>query len=110
MDVLKKIIEGGKTWITNGKDEALKVRVDTAIALNDFYTQDGNLVSVKKNEGGFVSIISGELAKENERNTFTVDMLITGVNRTEKDEEERFPDQYGPGPCGAECRSGGCAA
>lgn len=92
--VLKKIIDGGKTWITNGKDEALKVRIDTAIALNDFYTQDGNLVSVKKNEGGFVSIINGELALENERNTFTVDMLITGVNRTEKDEEKNINEDF----------------
>ena len=92
--VLKKIIDGGKTWILNGKDEALKVRVDTAIALNDFYTQDGNLVSVKKNEGGFVSIINGELALENERNTFTVDMLITGVNRTEKNEEKNINEDF----------------
>ena len=88
--VLKKIIDGGKTWITNGKDEALKVRVDTAIALNDFYTQDGSLVSVKKNEGGFVSVVNGELSLENERNTFTVDMLITGVTRTEKNEEKNI--------------------
>ena len=92
--VLKKIIDGGKTWILNGKDEALKVRIDTAIALNDFYTQDGNLVSVKKNEGGFVSIINGELALENERNTFTVDMLITGVNRTEKNEEKNINEDF----------------
>ena len=55
---LKRIHDGGKTWITDGKDEALKVRIDTAIALNDFYTQDDQLVSVKKNEGGFVNIIS----------------------------------------------------
>ena len=92
--VLKKIIDGGKTWITNDKDEALKVRVDTAIALNDFYTQDGTLVSVKKNEGGFVSVINGELSLENERNTFTVDMLITGVNRTEKDEEKNINEDF----------------
>ena len=92
--VLKKVIDGGKTWITDGKDEALKVRVDTAIALNDFYTQDGNLVSVKKNEGGFVSIVNGELSLENERNTFTVDMLITGVNRTEKNEEKNINEDF----------------
>ena len=92
--VLKKIIDGGKTWITNGKDEALKVRVDTAIALNDFYTQDGSLVSVKKNEGGFVSVVNGELSLENERNTFTVDMLITGVTRTEKNEEKNINEDF----------------
>ena len=92
--VLKKVIDGGKTWISNGKDEALKVRIDTAIALNDFYTQDGSLVSTKKNEGGFVSIINGELAPENERNTFSVDMLITAVNRIEKNEEKNINEDF----------------
>ena len=92
--VLKQIIDGAATWLADGKDAALKVKVDTALALNDFYTQDGTLVSVKKNEGGFVSVINGELSLENERNTFTVDMLITGVNRTEKDEEKNINEDF----------------
>ena len=33
---LKRIYDGGKTWITDGKDEALKVRIDTALSVNDF--------------------------------------------------------------------------
>jgi hypothetical protein len=90
---LKRILDGGKTWITDGKDEALKVRVDTSIALNDFYTQDGNLVSTKKNEGGFVTIVS-ELGPENERNTFTADMLITGVSRVEANPEKNIDNDY----------------
>ena len=91
---LKKIIEDNKTWITVGKDEAQKVRINTAIALNDFYTQDDNLVSVKTNEGGFVSFVTGELGAEEERNTFAVDMLITGVNKIEKDEEKHIDESY----------------
>ena len=55
---LDRIINGGKTWVTDGKDDALKVRIDTALALNDFYTQDDRLVSTKVNEGGFVTIIA----------------------------------------------------
>ena len=90
---LKRIHDGGKTWITDGKDEALKVRIDTAIALNDFYTQDDQLVSVKKNEGGFVTIVS-ELGPENERNTFTADMLITGVSRIEANPEKNIDNDY----------------
>ena len=90
---LKRILDGGKTWITDGKDEALKVRIDTAIALNDFYTQDGNLVSTKKNEGGFVTIVS-DLGPENERNTFTADMLITGVSRVEANPEKNIDNDY----------------
>ena len=84
---LDRIINGGKTWVTDGKDDALKVRIDTALALNDFYTQDDRLVSTKVNEGGFVTIIS-DLGPENERNTFTTDMLITNVTRVEADPEK----------------------
>ena len=90
---LEKIINGGKTWITDGKDEALKVRIDTALAVNDFYTQDDRLVSAKVNEGGFVSIIS-ELGPENERNTFTEDMLITNVTRVEADPDKNIDNDY----------------
>ena len=90
---LEKIINGGKTWITDGKDEALKVRIDTALAVNDFYTQDDRLVSAKVNEGGFVSIIS-ELGPENERNTFTEDMLITNVKRVEADPDKNIDNDY----------------
>ena len=90
---LDKIINGGKTWITDGKDEALKVRIDTALAVNDFYTQDDRLVSTKVNEGGFVSIVS-DLGPENERNTFTADMLITGTTRVEADPEKNIDKDY----------------
>ena len=91
---LKKIIDGGKTWIVDGKDAAMKVRIDTALALNDFYTQDDRLVSTKVNEGGFVTILSGELAPEAERNTFATDMVITSVNRIEADPEKNINEDY----------------
>ena len=91
---LKKIIDEGKTWIANGKDEAQKVRIDTAIALNDFYTGENNdeLVSVKTNEGGFVTLVN-ELGAERERNTFSAYMVITGVKEVEAN-EERNEDAY----------------
>ena len=84
---LKKIIDENKTWTTVGKDEATKVRIDTALALNDFYNANDELVSAKTNEGGFVTIIN-ELGEEKERNTFSVDMIITGVTRKEEDAEK----------------------
>ena len=90
---LKKIIDDNKTWVSVGKDDAQKVRVDTAIALNDFYTQDDTLVSVKTNEGGFVSLVN-DLCPENERNTFASDMVITSVKRVEKDEEKNIDEDY----------------
>lgn len=91
---LNKIIEEGKTWIEKGKEEATKVKIDTALALNDFYTQDNQLVSTKVNEGGFVSIVSSLKEEENERNTFSVDMLITSVIKTEADPERNIKEDY----------------
>ena len=91
---LKKIIDSGKTWINDGPDAATKVRIVTALALNDFYTEDGRLVSTKVNEGGFVTIISGELNPEVERNTFTTDMVITSVVRVEADPEKNIEKDY----------------
>lgn len=90
---LKKIIEGGKTWITDGKDEAIKVKIDTALALNDFYSQDDTLISVKMNEGGFVTIVN-ELSDVSERNTFQMDMVITSITKTEIDEEKNIKEPY----------------
>lgn len=91
--VLKSIIDGAKVWITDGKDAALKVRISTALGLNDFYTNEGELVSVKRNEGGFVNIIK-DLAPVEERNTFKTDMVITSINRVEADEENNIPEDY----------------
>lgn len=90
---LKKIIDEGKAWITDGKDAATKVKIDTALALNDFYAQDDSLVSVKTNEGGFVTIVT-ELCNEGERNTFSTDMLITSVTGVDVDEEKNIKEPY----------------
>jgi hypothetical protein len=91
---LKKIIEGAKTVVSDGPEEAMKLKIDTALALNDFYNNNGDLVSTKVNEGGFVTILNGELSPEEERNTFTVDMLITSVIRTEADPEKNIEKDY----------------
>ncbi len=88
---LKKIIEEGKTWVADGKDNAMKVRVDTALALNDFYNNNDELVSAKTNEGGFVTFIN-ELGEEKERNTFSVDMVITNVEHKDADDEKNIEE------------------
>ena len=82
--VLKSIIDGAKAWITDGKDAALKLRVNTALALNDFYNNNGELVSAKRNEGGFVNIVK-DLAPVEERNRFATDIVITSVNPVDSD-------------------------
>lgn len=87
---LMKIIESGKTWITDGPEAATKVSIDTALALNDFVASDDTMVSQMVNQGGFVSVV-GELKEEGVRNTFRTDILITNVTRVEAN-PERFID------------------
>lgn len=89
---LKRIIDEDKTIVSVGKDEAFKVRIDTALALNDFYSND-QLVSVKTNEGGFLSIVN-TLCNEKERNTWEADMIITGCNIIEADPEKNIDEDY----------------
>lgn len=86
---LKSIIDGAKTWIVDGKDAALKVRVSTALGLNDFYNANGELVSAKRNEGGFVNTIK-DLPPEGERSTFKFDMIITSTARVEVENGDDF--------------------
>jgi hypothetical protein len=91
--VLKEIIDKNQTWINVGKDKALKVKCDTAFALNDFYAKDGTLVSSLVQEGGFISVVTS-LRPEESRNTFTLDFLITSVARIEADPEKNITDDY----------------
>ena len=91
---LKRIMEG-KTWINDGKDAALKVRLTPSAALNDFYPQGGDqLVSQQRNEGGFVSIITDLNPEGPGRQKFTFDTVITGVTLVEADPERNIPEDY----------------
>lgn len=80
-----------------GKDSAVKLRVDSAIGLNEFYSDRNGteeLVSAKRNEGGFVHVVTDGLAEdEKNRNTFKCDMLITSVRHIEGDEEKGTVDK-----------------
>lgn len=98
--LLNNIIEDKlHTVVGSSKAEAALVKVDSAIALNDFYTVDKNtnketLVSVKRIEGGFLhSIGENELNPEKSRSSFRVDMVITGCTRKEANEEKNIPEK-----------------
>lgn len=91
--VLKSIVDGAPTWIESGKENALKVKCNTAFALNDFYAQDGSLVSQMVQEGGFVEV-RNELSPEESRNAFNLDFLITNVAHVEADEERNIAEDY----------------
>lgn len=92
--ILKNIIDGviGNV-MDNGKENAGKVRIDSAIGLNEFYSDRNGteeLVSAKRNEGGFVHTVDVLNPEEKARNTFEVDMLITNVRTVEADEERGY--------------------
>lgn len=91
--VLKSIIDGAPTWIENGKEMALKVQCDTSFAVNDFYAQDGQLVSQMVQEGGFVSTVNA-LPPVEERNNFSLDLFITTVTHIEADPERNIEKDY----------------
>lgn len=95
--ILSQIIDGTTGSVMDkGKDGAAKVRIDTAIGLNDFYTdRDGTetLVSAKRNEGGFIHTTPTLAEDEKNRNQFEVDMLITNVRTIEADPDRDLPEK-----------------
>lgn len=92
---LMNIIDGNYgSVMADGKDNAVKLRIDSALGLNEFYSDRNGkeeLVSAKRNEGGFVHVTTELEPDENQRNTFKCDMLITGVREVEADEEKNLP-------------------
>lgn len=80
----------------DGADKAIKLRIDSAIGLNEFYTdRDGKetLISAKRNEGGFVHVVNALDENEANRSTFDVDMIITGVTVKEGDLDAGIADK-----------------
>ena len=94
---LNNIINGTfGTYMKDGADKAVKLRVDSAIGLNEFYTDRNGkeeLVSAKRNEGGFVHKVDAIDADEKVRNTFKVDMIINCVTHVDADDEKNLPEK-----------------
>lgn len=94
---LNNIINGTfGTHMKDGADKAVKLRVDSAIGLNEFYTDRNGkeeLVSAKRNEGGFVHKVDAIDADEKVRNTFKVDMIINCVTHVDADDEKNLPEK-----------------
>ena len=96
-NTLKNFITGAyKTVMKDGAENATKVRIDSAIGLNEFYTDRNGkeeLVSAKRNEGGFVHVVSVLDEDERKRNTFEADIVITNVTHLEGDAERGTSDK-----------------
>ena len=94
---LKNIVDGViGSQMKDGKDKAGKIRIDSAIGLNEFYTDRNGteeLVSAKRNEGGFVHTCDALNEDEKTRNTFECDMLITNCRRVEANPDKNIPEK-----------------
>lgn len=92
---LKKIMDTGKTVLTDGIEVATKVKCTPAIALNDFYPQGSDeLRSYPRNEGGFVTILNNFDLAENARNKFITDILISKVDHVDADPEKNIKEDF----------------
>ena len=94
---LKNIIDGViGTQMKDGKEKAGKLRIDSAIGLNEFYSDRNGkeeLVTTKRNEGGFVHVCETLNEDEKTRNTFECDMIISNCSRIEGDTEKGIPEK-----------------
>ena len=95
--ILNDIIAGKiKNATEHGADVAAKIRVDSNVGLQEFYSSrngEEELVSVKRNEGGFIHIVSKIDDNEKKRNEFKTDMVITNVTRKDADDERNIPER-----------------
>ena len=79
---------GANSIVSTGEETAVALKVDSALALNDWYPK-GELVSTLRNFNGFINFLS--LGEVNPQATFQTDMLITNtVDNMEKDENGDF--------------------
>lgn len=96
-NTLKNIIDKVyKSCMEHGAHVASKFSIDSAIGLNEFYSDrsgQDELISVKRNEGGFVHAVAEINPDETKRNRFDVDIVITNVRTIEPDEENKVEEK-----------------
>lgn len=92
-ELLKRIATGDAKLAVKVGKEADKVRVDSAIGLNEFYDKDNKLVSTKRNEGGFIHPVTQGFSDKSRRSYFKTDIIITGARMIEANEERNTPEK-----------------
>lgn len=78
------------TLMGNPGQDATMVRLDPSIDLNEWYKDENGvdtLVSTKRLSGGFAHVVPAVNADETARNKFECDMVITGTQFVEGNEE-----------------------
>lgn len=93
-DMLYKIYSKEFKSVLEVGENAKLLRIDSAIALNDFYDrQTGELVTQKRNEGGFVHDFRDKFEDNEKHSYFRTDILITGLRRIEPDYDKNLPEK-----------------
>lgn len=88
-----------KNVMSDGKDNAAKLRISSALNLNEFYSDrnspngEPTLISTIRNEGGFITLVNTLSDDESRRATFNCDIVITGVNRIDADPEKGIAER-----------------
>ena len=87
---MKRIMDSGKTVLTDGYAEATSVRLNPSFQTNDFYPQgQEEPVCAPRNEGGFVTLVTPDKMRpegDSGRNKFSFDIVISNV-------VEKVPDE-----------------
>lgn len=86
------IADSSRTFEACGKD-AMKVRVDGDVEVNDFVTREGEMASPKRIRGSFVHQMTNSIA-ENPA-TFDVDMLIAAATEREVEDGDDYMNLRG---------------
>ena len=84
---LETIINNATTFKEVGK-AATTVRIDANIGLNDWYNNDGELVSNKRIEGSFAHLMNSAEKIADRAATFEADMVISSAAEREMENEE----------------------
>lgn len=86
--VLQSIVEKGKTWIKDGKDEATIVEVDGSLGVNA-WPKDDEMIVYQRNDASFISIIDITKLPEDvsKRATFELDIVLNRATDVDGDEE-----------------------
>lgn len=96
---LSNVINGVyKSVMEAGKENATKIRCDSVLELNEFYSErDGKveLVSTKRCGNGFIHVDNSIFTANDTsiHNEFRCDMVITGARRVEANEEKSIPEK-----------------
>ena len=93
-NAVKKIIESGKTVVTDGYENATLIRLNPSYQTNDFYPQgQDNVVSSPRNEGGFITLVTPDKIRpegDSGRNKFSFDIVISTVAEKVPDEGDEY--------------------